>query len=250
MIPGKPARIQSIDALRGFCVTLMCVHHLLYDLCAFLGAPWWLFTNPVLDVAHEIVAGIFILLSGISSRFSRSNLRRGGKLFGIALVMTGVTLLIDRFALVWFGEDMGTRILFGVLHLLGFCMLFYGLTGKLWDRLPGKIAVPLYIVLTALTARAAKGHWVISAKWLFPLGFVFPGFYSGDYFPILPWLFVFLLGTWVGGKIREGKLPDRFYTAQFPFFPKVGRHALLIYLAHQPVLAGLVWLIGAVCGIL
>lgn len=249
MIPGRPARIQSIDALRGLCVTLMCIHHLLYDLCAFLGAPWWLFTNPVLDVVHEIVAGIFILLSGISSRFSRSNLKRGGRLFAIALAMTGVTLLIDRAALVWFGEDMGTRILFGVLHLLGFCMLFYGLTAKLWDRLPGKIAVPLYIVLTAVTARAAKGKWVIRAKWLFPLGFVFPGFYSGDYFPVLPWLFVFLLGTWAGGKIREGKLPTWFYTAQFPFFSKVGRKALLIYLAHQPILAGIVWLIGAVSGI-
>lgn len=250
MIPEKPARISSIDALRGLCVTLMCIHHLLYDLCAFLGAPWWIFTNPSLDVAHEIVAGIFVLLSGISSRFSRSNLKRGAKLFGIALAMTGVTLLFDFAALRLLGEDMGTRILFGVLHLLGFSMLFYGLTGKLWDRLPGKAAVPLYILLTILTARAAKGKWVIAAKWLFPLGFVFPGFYSGDYFPILPWLFVFLLGTWVGGKIRERKLPEWFYTVQFPFFPKVGRHALLIYLLHQPVLAGLVWLIGAICGVL
>ena len=250
MNPEKPARIQSIDALRGVCVTLMCVHHLLYDLCAFLGAPWWLFTNPVLDVVHEIVAGVFVLLSGVSSRFSRSNIRRGGMLFGIALGMTGVTLLIDFVALRLFGEDMGTRILFGVLHLLGFCALLYGLTRKLWDRLPGWVAVPLYALLTVITARAAKGKWAIAAKWLFPLGFVFPGFYSGDYFPILPWLFVFLLGTWVGGKIREGKLPGWFYTAQFPFFPKVGRHALLIYLLHQPVLAGIVWLIGAASGIL
>lgn len=250
MNPEKPARIQSIDALRGACVTLMCVHHLLYDLCAFLGAPWWLFTNPVLDVVHEVVAGIFVLLSGISSRFSRSNLKRGGKLLCVALALTGVTLLIDRLALRIFGEDMGTRILFGILHLLGVCILFYGLTAKCWDRLPGRVAVPLYIVLTVLTARAAKGKWIVSAGWLFPLGFLPLDFYSADYFPILPWLFVFLLGTWAGGQIIEGKLPKWFYTAQFPFFPTVGCHALLIYLLHQPILAGLVWLIGAVSGIL
>ena len=84
----------------------------------------------------------------------------------------------------------------------------------------------------------------------FFFGFVSSGFYSADYFPILPWIFVFLLGTWLGGKIREGKLPERFYTARFPFFPKVGRHALLIYILHQPILAGLCFLIGWVFGIL
>ena len=40
-------RIQAIDALRGFCVVLMCFHHFFYDLAAFLGAPWWIFSNPV-----------------------------------------------------------------------------------------------------------------------------------------------------------------------------------------------------------
>ena len=61
-------RIQAIDALRGLCVVLMCCHHFLYDLAAFLGAPWWIFTNPVLDVLHYFFAGCFILLSGVSSR--------------------------------------------------------------------------------------------------------------------------------------------------------------------------------------
>ena len=67
MTEGKPERIQSIDALRGFCVLLMCVHHLLYDLAAFLGAPWWILTNPVFETLHYLFAGCFSLLSGVSS---------------------------------------------------------------------------------------------------------------------------------------------------------------------------------------
>ena len=85
----RPARIELMDALRGLAVCLMVLHHFLYDLCEFLGAPWWLFTNPVFDVLHYFFAGLFIFLSGISSDFSRSNLKRGAKAMALAL---GITL--------------------------------------------------------------------------------------------------------------------------------------------------------------
>ena len=246
----KQGRIQAIDALRGLCVVLMCVHHLLYDLCSFLGAPWWLFTNPVLDVLHYLFAGCFIFISGISSRFSRSNMKRGLKVIAVALALTAATWLGDRLALRILGYELGILIVFGVLHLLGFCMLFYGLTRKLWDKLPGWFAPILYLLLIILTAKCTDGLYGTQLRWLFPFGFLYDGFYSADYFPILPWLFVFLAGTWAGGYIRAGKLPERFYTAQFPFFPKVGRHALTIYIVHQPVLAGLTLAVGAIFGIL
>ena len=250
MSSPKPGRIEAIDALRGLCVVLMCLHHLLYDLCAFLGAPWWLFTNPVLDVLHYLFAGCFIFISGVSSRFSRSNVKRGVKVIAVALALTGATWLGDWLSERILGDALGIRITFGVLHLLGFCMLFYGLTRKLWDRLPAWFAPLLYLLLTVVTARYVNGVYNTQLRWLFPLGFLYDGFYSADYFPILPWLFVFLAGTWAGGYIRAGRLPEKFYSAQFPFFPKVGRHALLIYIVHQPVLAGLTLAVGAIFGIL
>lgn len=246
----KPGRIQTIDALRGLCVVLMCLHHLLYDICSFLGAPWWLFTNPVLDVLHYLFAGCFIFISGVSSRFSRSNVKRGLKVIAVALALTGATWLGDWLSERILGYELGIFISFGVLHLLGFCMLFYGLTRKLWDRLSPWLAPLLYLLMTALTAKYVNGVYNTQLRWLFPLGFLYDGFYSADYFPILPWLFVFLTGTWAGGYIRAGRLPERFYSAQVPFFPKVGRHALLIYIVHQPVLAGLTLAVGAVFGIL
>ena len=100
----RPARIELMDALRGLAVCLMVLHHFLYDLCAFLGAPWWLFTNPVFDVLHYFFAGLFIFLSGISSDFSRSNLKRGAKAMTLALGITLVTYFMDM------------TIVFGVLH--------------------------------------------------------------------------------------------------------------------------------------
>lgn len=236
----KPApadgRIQSIDALRGLAVILMVIHHFLFDLVEFLNAPAWLFDNPVFNILHYIFAGVFIGLSGLSSRFSRSNVKRGIKVAVIALIITLVTWL------------MGMEILFGVLHLLAFCMIFYGLTRKFWDRIP-EIAAPfIYAALTVVSAVILNLINPVSVKWLWPFGAYYNGFYSSDYFPILPWVFVFLFGTWLGRLVRERRLPEIIYTFNPPFFPTVGRLSLIIYVFHQPVLYGITMLLKLVIG--
>jgi len=134
-------------------------------------------------------------------------------------------------------------ITFGILHLLGFLMIFYGLAGKLLDKIPKNIAMFLYATLTVLSAYA-KSNFSPSSENLVirdilsVLGWKQPGFVSYDYQTILPWIFVFLFGTVVGVYIRDGKFPAWFYEKKVPFFPLVGRNALLIYVLHQPVLVG------------
>lgn len=223
-------RIQSIDALRGLAVVLMVIHHFLYDLCAFLGAPWWLFSNPVFDFLHYIFAGVFIVLSGVSSRFSRSNIKRGVIVLVVAMVITLVT---------WF-MDMPIR--FGVLHLLGVCMVFYGITHKLWESIPAKLMPMLCVLLLIISALAVK-YISIDSEHLWMFGWYTDDFYSSDYFPLFPWMFAFLFGTWAGKYIREGRLPEKFYTFTMPVLPQIGRKALIIYIVHQPVLYGLTMLL-------
>ncbi|MDR1589233.1 MAG: DUF1624 domain-containing protein [Oscillospiraceae bacterium] len=220
---GGAGRIDCIDALRGLAVVLMVAHHLLYDLVEFLDAPEWLFSNPIFDALHYLFAGVFIFLSGVSSRFSRSNIKRGLKTLAAAVAVTLAT---------WY---IGLPVLFGILHLLAFCMLFYGLTGKLLRRLPRAAAPAIYIaglVGSALAVRYAH----IGGGYLWALGWPGSGFWSSDYFPVFPWLFVFLMGTWAGAYIRERRLPDWFYEVRIPLLAAVGRRALIIYLLHQPVL--------------
>ena len=118
-------RIELIDAVRGFDLYVMVVHHIFYDLCAFCGLPWVWFSNPVWNVVHYLSAGTFILLAGVSANFSHSNLKRGLRTLAIALGITAVTVLVNM------------PILFGVLHLLGSCMVLYALTARFWQRLPG-----------------------------------------------------------------------------------------------------------------
>jgi uncharacterized membrane protein len=219
-------RIDLIDALRGLAVALMVIHHALFDAVEFLGAPGWLFSNPVFDILHYLFAGIFIMLAGVSSRFSRSNIGRGAKVLAIAVGITAVTLLLRM------------PIWFGILHLLGFCMLLYGLAGKALDRLPSRLAPFLYAGLTVLSSLAVSRIPVASHD-LWILGWTYPGFSSADYFPFFPWLFVFLFGAWLGKLIVENRFPAWFYATSVPALPAAGRHALIIYVLHQPVLYGL-----------
>ena len=228
-------RIPLIDVLRGLAVLLMVIHHFLYDLVAFCGAPGWLFSNPVFDFLHFVFAGLFILLSGVSSNFSRSNVKRGLKALTCALVITAVTVVMDM------------PILFGVLHLLGTCMVLYGLTRPLWEKLPFWV-VPAVSLLGLVLTGDMVGGVSSESRWLWMLGWTYEGFVSTDYFPLLPWVFVFLLGTWAGKYIKAGRMPAWFYQTDCPPLAAVGRHSLVIYVLHQPVLYGLtmagLWLFG------
>jgi len=228
----KKKRIEIIDALRGFAVTLMVIHHALYNTAAFLGAPWWLYSNPVFNVLQAFFIGLFIVISGISSRFSRGNIERGSIVLVIAVIITYITYRMDM------------PITFGILHLLGVLMIFYGLTRKLWDKIPDKIAPFLYISLIAASALlrvflSPGSDNPVIRDLLSVLGWKQPGFVSFDYQTILPWIFVFLFGTWAGELIREDKFPLWFYKMKVPFFPLIGRNALLVYILHQPVLFGI-----------
>jgi uncharacterized membrane protein len=232
----KKKRIELIDALRGFAVTLMVIHHALYNMAAFLDAPWWLYRNPFFNFLQYIFVGVFIAVSGVSSRFSRGNVERGSIIIVIAVIITYITVRIEM------------PIYFGILHLLGLLMIFYGLSRKLFDNIPRKVAPYLYITLVVITALmrsnlSPSSENPVIRDLLSVLGWRQPDFISYDYQSVLPWIFVFLFGTWAGEYIREGRFPTWFYEMKVPFFPLIGRNALLIYVTHQPIFYGLAMLI-------
>lgn len=219
----KSKRIELLDALRGLAIVLMVAHHFLYDAVQFLDAPDRLFHNPVFDALQPFFAGVFICLSGISSNFSSGNLKRGLFTLAVACIVTAVTCTV------------GMPIIFGVLHLLAVCMMFYGLTQKLWQRLPQGILLILFLVLSFLSQHIVSTVTAESDK-LWILGFHTKAFVSYDYFPLLPWFFVFMTGTAIGYFIKAKKFPHWFYNAKIPVLPAIGRYSLFIYLGHQPVL--------------
>lgn len=233
-------RYYLLDELRGFAVLCMVVFHGIYLFNLMFGdlvsARLYRFFLP----AEPFFASFFIFLSGLCCVLSHSNVQRGLKLAAAALIITAVTVAAGEF-----GLDIA--IYFGVIHLLAFCALFCGLLYKPLSKIPPLFALVLFLLLFFIFYPVANGSlWLFvgycrlprafySTSFLFWLGFPNGGFSSGDYFPVLPWLFMFLAGFFAGQFFRRHGFPGWFKTRLVPFFGLMGRNALLIYILHQPV---------------
>lgn len=222
------SRIWELDALRGVAILGVIVIHLLFDLGYFLGVTFH--TNAALGFIERYGGVVFVVLSGLCATLGRRSFRRGAAVFACGMAVTAVT-----YGMVWLGmADETVIIRFGVLHLLGICMMLW----PLLRRLPTWAMAVLGALLVVL------GYWFnsfyVTVPWLFPLGLRTSGFQSADYWPLLPQLGWFLLGAVLGRtayKERRTLLP-RFPCEAAPvrFFRWCGRQSLWIYLLHQPAL--------------
>ena len=223
-------RFDVLDAWRTLAIVLMTAYHFLYDLYIFgVISADQLFSAP-LNVLERFICCSFILLAGTSARFSRNNLRHG-------LIVLGAGLVVEIGAAV-----AGQTIRFGVLMLLGSSMVLWHFLGKGLQKLPGwSVAAGSGVLFFA--ARWWTGRTAVSVPWLYPLGFTAPGFYSADYFPLLPWFFLFLIGTALGGWCLAHR-ENRLLAVRLPgVLTWPWRHSLIIYVLHQPVLYGISYLI-------
>ena len=223
-------RFDVLDAWRTLAIVLMVAYHFLYDLYIFGVISADQLLSAPLNVLERVICCSFILLAGASARFSRNNLRHG-------LVVLGAGLVVEIGAAV-----AGQTIRFGVLMLLGSSMVLWHFLGKGLQRFPGwSVAAGSGVLFFA--ARWWTGRTAVSVPWLYPLGFISPGFYSADYFPLLPWFFLFLIGTALGGWCLAHR-ENRLLTVSLPgALTWPGRHSLIIYVLHQPVLYGISYLI-------
>jgi len=251
-------RFYELDTLRGFSVILMVVYHFLFDLDYFniYPMPGWLWPQQLYGFP---ITFLFIFIAGISLALSASKtnnskmlmqkmMKRGIFIFAVGLLITAAT---------WIYPHDGA-ILFGVLHLIGVStilaipFLMGGTKGKTANaHVFGKmrksflILIPLVfgIVVIALSKVVEK---ISGPIWMVPLGIHPYGFYALDYEPLFPWFGVVLVGIAVGFWIYpKGERRFSFFGEESKFlkgFSWVGRHSLEIYLVHQPVILGVLWL--------
>ena len=233
------SRYALLDELRGLDLISMMLYHACWDLVYLFGYwfPWYAGWQG--HVWQQSICWVFILLSGFCMPLGHHTLRRGATVLGAGALVTVVTLL-------FMPED---RVLFGVLTLLGSTMLLTALLDPLLRRIPPAAGIVCSMLLFALTYSGQLGYWGLGAwhialpqGWyanLFTafLGFYPEGFFSTDYFPLLPWLFLFWAGYFLHFLVGRERMEPLRRSVCRPL-GWMGRHSLVLYLLHQPVIFG------------
>ena len=236
-------RVAMLDLLRGCAMILVVAYHLLYDLAFIVDRqlPHWLTPgDPIVEGVHTGFLWVLFAVSGICSGYSRNLLRRGALLYVIGFAITVVTSL-------WLPEF---TIVFGVLSCFGACMVITALCEKVLDRIPWVILTGLGIVLWLICMDFSDGvlhlgvkDWAFAlpdVEYLHPLGIRSSSFSSADYFPMIPYIFMFWTGRGMYRPIARGRFPKWFYASHCRPIEWVGRHSLWIYAVHQPILLAIV----------
>lgn len=232
-------RVRMLDILRGCAMVLVIAYHVLYDLVFIedIPLPVWLTPyEPVVETVHSGFLWVLFAVSGVCSGYSHNLLRRGVWLSVVGFVITVVSVL-------WLPEY---AIVFGVLSCFGGCMILTALCSKVLDAIPWPILTVLGVLLWMIFMDFSKGvlHLLFTdvtftlpkVEYLYPLGIVGGSFYSIDYFPLIPFIFMFWTGRGLYRPISKRQFPAWFYKARCPVLEWMGRHSLLIYVVHQPIL--------------
>ena len=256
MADKKRQRAYELDVLRGFALFMMILMHFTWDLryefnlniFDFLEADWfWAFIHPIFIV-------IFVGVSGVCCTFSKNNIKRGLKLLGIALGLTLVTWVITTYFKIY------CLIIFNVLALLAVGILLYSLIESLENTAkasPGLTNALLFFagaIIASFALNISRMDYVVDNPLLLPVGIKMDCMPTMvDYMPMIPWLGIFLIGCAVGRtcyKEKKSLLPakNKVTGAVCAPFEFLGRHSLIIYLVHQPVGYGIMYLIFMLTG--
>lgn len=228
-----PPRLLAIDAVRVLAIVLMIYFHLAFDLNVFnfvdidfIADPFWWFLPRLIVALFLLAVGASMAVVDQRQELSAKRvLKRFFKLAFLALVISVFTYF--AFPSTW--------IYFGTLHCIALCSLLA------WPLLllGPKKRMPLSLLITLIL-------------WLpvFTHNFIWPWIQldhaSMDYIPVLPWFGLVSLGIALYDlRFFHACDPLLRPLAKFKLYSVVtwmGRHSLKIYLLHQPLLYGLVWL--------
>jgi uncharacterized membrane protein len=239
-------RNLELDAFRGFAILLMIGFHITHDLRVFgpksQNAVSWL-PQFYWDWFPEFIGILFFSIVGISARVKFDGLKNPEfKFFMRQALKVGVCALIITAVTAYFTPKQ--TIVFGTLHCIAICsILIYPFlkNQKLTWWVGGTVAAFGFVL----------EQMRFSSGTLFWLGFAQKGQTGGDWYPLMPWFGVILLGSAAGKYWIENFMSKE--TAFNKNFEKsilagplswMGRHSLSIYLLHQPILITLLSLLG------
>lgn len=243
----RPSRIVMIDTVRGLALVAMATYHLSWDLEFFGYLEPGTATQGFFRVYARSIASSFIFLAGLSLVLAHYPTIRWPTFGKRSAIVAGAAAAISVASFIAFPNEW---IYFGILHNIAVSSLI----GLAFVRLPaaitGGIAVlilALMLVQTALFPGMLESD-VFNTRWLSWIGFAETRPRSNDYVPLFPWIAALLAGIAVGRLALSMHWLPKLAAAQTKpnLLSRFGRHSLIVYLVHQPVLIALVYLFSTV----
>ena len=232
-------RRPGLDTLRGMTLVSMMVYHACWDLVYLFRQDWAWYRSFGAHLWQQSICWTFILLSGYCFHLGHHRLRRGLLSLGGGALVSAVS------------QVAGSPIHWGVLTLLGAAALLTIPLDPLLRRLPARAGLAGSFCLFFLLREVNQGYLgfegaallTLPADWYQNsltalLGFPGPDFFSADYFSLLPWLFLFWTVYFLYRLRPEGEGRE----LRLPLVTTLGRHSLVAYLLHQPLIYGVLWM--------
>lgn len=236
-------RLLLLDTLRGISVLSMIVYHGVYDWVYLYGHSVSWFLQKEAYLWQQSICWTFILLAGAVFSYGKNWVKRGLLLLGCSAILTGVTYFATP----------SQFIVFGVIHFYTLATFVTGISLPLLQKIKPAIGFVVSFLAFLLCKGIPRGFlgfgdvaiWALpqtfyQSKATFWLGFPHATFSSADYFPLLPWLFLFWSGLFLWKLLQPivYKKIEKF--PNIPIVTWIGQHSLWIYMLHQPILMVLV----------
>jgi len=230
----SPPRLAGIDALRGAAIVAMIAYHFCFDLryfgvlnADFEQSSFWL-------TARSLILSSFLLLAGVSlvlATRNNSSTARFRRQVGV-IALCAVAVSAGSYALF-----PNTFIWFGVLHAIAVSLV-------LARPLVGHPALALVLGVAVIVAGVGFAHSSFNRLPWAAIGFVTVKPATEDYVPLFPWTGVLLLGIALGHTLGRDAARGFVNAQRWPaWLAFLGRHSLAVYMLHQPLLVGTLWLV-------
>ncbi len=231
------SRVWQIDFLRGTAVCMLVIFHFVWDL-RYFGVINFDIYSGFWGAFQVLTASLFIFLSGFSMVLSYLNNRNNfpAKWFFRTSKIAIAAFFVSAFTLVFFPDNF---IYFGILHFIAFCSFMFAF-------LVNKPLISLLLSSFIFLFFKTGILFDFSNNLILFLGPAAPR-QTFDFFPLIPWGSVFLLGIFLGNVATK----NNYFSFEkprlkiFDLLAFLGKNSLIAYLLHQAFLFPLAWFISA-----
>ncbi len=239
-------RYYLLDGIRGITIVHMILYHAMYDLVFLFGVEVGWYKGLAGYIWQQYICWSFIFLSGMCWSLGKNHWRRGIFIFLVGALFTVITGVFMPSERIWFG----------ILSFMGTAMLLFIFLAPYLEKIPsifGFMVSSLFFLVFKNINQGYLGFFSLrlvnlpkawySVRGFSFLGFPSPDFYSSDYFPLLPWIFLYGAGFYFFKWIEKKEEVLKILSKKIRFFKSIGKYSIWIYIVHQPLILGifLVW---------